>query len=194
MNISTVMGVLAAYLHRSTNGRLTPNTVTFIGLGLHVLIAYCIINQQLLAAGLILSVATLCDGLDGALARLQNKATAFGGWLDACSDRLKEIILLASLTYLFVQTQEPTFIISLSTATLGIALLISYVKAKGETIALAQQQKLPQADGPLNYGWRSAVLIVTLLINQAVVGCLLLFVGGLVTLTNRVAKMQRLFK
>nr|MDQ2934485.1 CDP-alcohol phosphatidyltransferase family protein [Chloroflexota bacterium] len=73
--------------------RLTPNMVTVIGLLLTLLAATLIASQALLVGAAILTVGSLLDAVDGALARARGGGTAFGGFLDSTLDRAGEAIL-----------------------------------------------------------------------------------------------------
>lgn len=71
--------LLAAGLH--------ANQVTLFGFGLGLIAAACIAWQHYLAGAVLLLLSRLCDGLDGALARL-TKPTDQGGFLDIALDFL----------------------------------------------------------------------------------------------------------
>lgn len=194
-----LMLVLAAKLNRATGGKLTPNALTITGLVLHLPLGILIINNHLLIAGLGLIFVSLLDALDGALARVQKSTSDFGAWLDASSDRLKEVIVFGSLTYALLQ-QDPISVwtVSLSTFVLGISLLISYVKAKGEAL-LANRSQAPIGNlndilggGLLSYEWRIIVLSLTLIFKLWTVGLLILAVSGAVTVVWRGLKFKQL--
>lgn len=71
---------------------ITPNQVTWIGLGLVLFNCACFVyhrNTFLFGTGLI--VAYLFDSLDGAVARAQGSSSRFGAYLDAVVDRYQEI-------------------------------------------------------------------------------------------------------
>lgn len=194
-----LMLVLATKLNRATGGKLTPNALTITGLVLHLPLGILIINGHLLIAGLGLIAVSLLDALDGALARVQKSTSNFGAWLDASSDRLKEVIVFGSLTYLLLQQDDiSAWTVSLSTFVLGISLLISYVKAKGEAL-LANRSQSPinnlndiLGGGLLSYEWRIIVLSLTLIFKFWTAGLLILAVSGAVTVVWRGLKFKRL--
>jgi archaetidylinositol phosphate synthase len=102
----------------------SPNAVTLAGL---VLVcagsAGYIVHRNELAYALSLAVAFSFDGLDGAVARLTGRATRFGGYLDAVTDRYQEILVFASIAW--VRDLWPLCFLVLSGA-----LLTSYNKAR----------------------------------------------------------------
>src|SRR5437868_3135631 len=75
---------------------VSPNALTLAGLILVTTgaIAY-LLHQQSLILGIWLAAAFAFDGLDGAVARLNGRASHFGGYLDAVMDRYQEIVVLA---------------------------------------------------------------------------------------------------
>jgi phosphatidylglycerophosphate synthase len=64
---------------------LTPNTITVIALFLGLVAAGLIAAHWYLAGMIVLLASRLCDGLDGAVARITGK-TDFGGYLDIVLD------------------------------------------------------------------------------------------------------------
>ena len=66
---------------------ISPNHMTLIGFSFGLLMCLCIIIDQYLMAIIFLFVNRLSDGLDGAMARLQNP-TPLGGYLDIVLDFL----------------------------------------------------------------------------------------------------------
>lgn len=119
--------------------------VTWGGLLAHGPIAYLIATNRLVAAGGLLVVFGLFDTLDGELARLQGRVSDLGGFLDASTDRLKEVLLYSGATYLLATTQEARWAV-VPTLALGMSLCVSYVKAKGEAAVAAAGVNLPYAE------------------------------------------------
>lgn len=71
----------------------------------------------------------LLDSLDGAVARLLNKTSKLGAFLDSTLDRLSDTFLIYPLLYIGFNYYEVILLITLS-------LLISYVRARGESLGL----------------------------------------------------------
>ena len=71
---------------------VTPNQVTFAGLGLVLLnCGLFLYHHDHFALGLGLSLSYAVDALDGAIARRQGTVSKFGGYLDSVIDRYQEI-------------------------------------------------------------------------------------------------------
>jgi archaetidylinositol phosphate synthase len=79
---------------------ISPNAVTVIGF---VLVAGAAtaypFHRNSLAFGVCLALAFSFDALDGAVARLTNKSSKFGGYLDAVIDRYQELAVLAGIAW-----------------------------------------------------------------------------------------------
>ena len=63
---------------------LSPNQVTIIGLAL--VVANCalyVVHESTLWFGILLALSFAFDGLDGAVARITDRTSKFGGYLDA---------------------------------------------------------------------------------------------------------------
>ncbi|MBS3734636.1 MAG: CDP-alcohol phosphatidyltransferase family protein [Phycisphaerae bacterium] len=87
----------------------------------------------LLPAGLLLVLASACDMLDGAVARIGTSKTAFGGFLDSTLDRLSDFAVYAGIAIGFAR-REPanlTFCL-LAMVAVANAYMISYTKARAE--------------------------------------------------------------
>lgn len=134
--VRTVMRTLARGLNTISRGKLSPDMVTVAGLILHLPIAYLIATDHLVPAGILLAVFGLFDTLDGELARLQNRASTRGMFLDSVTDRLKEVIVYVGIVYLFAHNDQPAYAIWAVVAC-GLAVCVSYINAWGE-VAISQ--------------------------------------------------------
>jgi CDP-diacylglycerol--glycerol-3-phosphate 3-phosphatidyltransferase len=114
---------------------LTPNTITWTGFGISVIAGVLVVTEHLLAAGIVALVAGFFDMLDGALARLTERVSRFGGILDSTLDRLSEAVLLLSLLAVFVRGQQFAESILVSVALVG-SLMVSYIRAKVEGLGI----------------------------------------------------------
>jgi hypothetical protein len=83
--------------------RLTPNTVTLLGLALTGVAAYFAAQGHFITAGVVFLAASAMDMLDGALARLTNKGTPFGAVLDSVADRVSETLMLLAILWFYVR-------------------------------------------------------------------------------------------
>lgn len=119
---------IAAQAKAANKIGLTPNMVSAFGIVLAFLaaIAYTRGHQNLLLAVILLLLSGYCDILDGAIARLCEKATPFGGFLDSLLDRYADSAVYAGIIFGGLCT-IPWGLIAL----IG-SLLVSYTRARAE--------------------------------------------------------------
>ena len=120
-----------------TRRHVTPTTLTWIGFAISLGAVALIVTGHLFPAGFVVLVSGFFDMLDGALARHINQATRFGAVLDSTLDRVSEAVLLLSILIFYLISGSQPFI---GILVAGLALigspLVSYVRAKAETIGL----------------------------------------------------------
>ncbi len=183
--VRSFMQQIAIFLHRISHGKLTPNAITLTSLLAHIPIAWLIAEGHLFIAAPLLVLFGLLDALDGTLARLQGKASAAGMLLDATTDRMKEVILYIGVAYWFIAHHQEMGA-AWAVAAVGGSLLVSYVKAKGETavaglgLSHSAVNRLFQ-DGLMRFEIRITFLVIGLLLNQLLP--VVIFVAALSWLT-----------
>ena len=122
----------------SAIGRLpvTPNQITFIGLGLTFVAAVLAAFGQLRWAGVVLIFGGTFDILDGALARSSGRSYPYGAFLDSTLDRYSEGAIYIGLAAYFASTGGPLQRWSLlaTVAALAGSFLVSYVRARAQSL------------------------------------------------------------
>ncbi len=83
-------------------------------------------SDNLIFALLTLTIGSILDATDGAVARLSNKVSAFGGFMDSLTDRYSDAIILVGIA---VYLQDHYLLII--TVLVG-SLLVSYTRARAE--------------------------------------------------------------
>lgn len=191
------MRAVARGIHAVSGGRVTPNMVTWFGLIMHIPAAYCIASGKLAAAGVLLVVFGLFDTLDGELARLQKRVSNLGGFLDASTDRLKEVLIYSGMAYLFASGSEPRWA-AVPAAAVGASICVSYVKAKGEAVVAAQKEKIPYPElnrmfggGLFPFEVRMFVIVVGLFAGYLLPAALITGVFSIVTVLQRMYLIGR---
>jgi len=114
---------------------LTPNAISVIGIALALLsaLAYTSGHQNLLLAVVLLLASGYCDILDGALARLCQKTTPFGGFLDSLLDRYAD-----SAVYIGIVIGGFCTLLWGLLALIG-SLLVSYARARAEAAGIKME-------------------------------------------------------
>lgn len=112
---------------------LMPNTITLAGLAGNAIGAYFLASGNFLVGGLLVLVMGPVDALDGAMARLRGEASEFGAFVDSVTDRYSELFIYGGLLVTFVATQQTVMIVLSFVAAAG-SVLVSYVKARAESL------------------------------------------------------------
>ncbi|MER7740987.1 CDP-alcohol phosphatidyltransferase family protein [Streptomyces sp. NPDC096538] len=94
--------------------RVTPNQITWAALVLGIGAAACFAQgdwQWLVAGAVVYHVSFILDCMDGKLARLTGKGSAFGAWLDYIFDRVRVLICaIALMGGQYQRTDDVTYI------------------------------------------------------------------------------------
>jgi CDP-diacylglycerol--glycerol-3-phosphate 3-phosphatidyltransferase len=121
--------------------RVSPNALTAAGITLcaaaAVLVWFGDHNQWLIywAAAILFVIGSVLDILDGALARLSDKATPFGAFVDSISDRVSESFMLTAIGLVFSRHGNQVALAFAFVALTG-SFLVSYARAKAELLGL----------------------------------------------------------
>lgn len=189
---------LAKALDKSSGGRIKPNHITFFGLFMHIPIALLIASGDFISGGILLIIFGLFDTLDGELARLQKRDSAGGMLLDASTDRIKEIWLFVAIGYYLTSIHENASL-AWVIAALGGSLLVSYVKAKGETalsnsqLTIAQKNRLFQG-GLFSFEIRMLVLVIALFADKIILAMIIIAILAWFTAVQRLFIISRKLK
>jgi hypothetical protein len=87
---------------------LSPNQVTMIGAAVSLLTAWLFLNGSLAIGGLLFFIWYVIDCIDGKIARITNRCTQFGYWLDVFSDRLGTGIVIFALGVHYLREGDET--------------------------------------------------------------------------------------
>jgi CDP-diacylglycerol--glycerol-3-phosphate 3-phosphatidyltransferase len=110
--------------------------VTAIGALFTILAAALTFPQGRFFLGtMLIIVFVLFDLLDGTIARLSEKGSnAWGALLDSTLDRLTDALILGSVLWYLIAQDDPLVPLVLATIVLGF--LISYIKARAESLGI----------------------------------------------------------
>lgn len=195
LRIRRLVRGVARQLDHFSGHRITPSMVTITGVVLHVLIALLIASRHNFWAAVALVIFGLFDTLDGELARLQKRASAGGMFLDASTDRIKEVMLYMGAAWAFASLNNP-YMGMWAVAACGASLLVSYVKAKGEAavadshLSFTERNKLFQ-DGFMRFEVRMVILIIGLLFNLLAIAVGLIAILAAGTALARLVRITR---
>ena len=114
---------------------MSPDHLTILGILFAIAAAFSI-AQGALRGGLILVIlAALPDMLDGALAKAAGSASQRGAFFDSVVDRVTDSLLFGGVAGFFASEKSPHLAL-LPMAIMGVSSLISYERAKAESLGL----------------------------------------------------------
>jgi len=112
---------------------ITADHLTGLGIVMAAGASFAIANGALRAGLLLLALTAIPDVLDGAVAKASGTAGPRGAFFDSVADRLTDALLLGGVAWYLAST-HPGRIAVLPLAVLGASLLISYERAKAESL------------------------------------------------------------
>ena len=161
---------------------ITPNWLTFAGLVLTVAGMAIVLAGARITGAVVLAVGSLIDGFDGAVARQRNAVSAFGSFYDSVADRVGDAVIFAGLAWM---VRDEPWLFSAAMLAFASALITSYVRAKAESLGWSATVGLVERPE------RLTVVVAALAFDVVAVGVVVLAVGGLVTVAQRVWTVWR---
>jgi CDP-diacylglycerol---glycerol-3-phosphate 3-phosphatidyltransferase len=132
------MRIINAMVRVLASAGIPPNVLTIIGvtinLGCGVLFGF----GEFFWAGVVLIVANLFDMLDGNVARLTNRVTRYGSFLDSTLDRLSDMGSFLGIMVFYARTTEQHSTLNVFLAGVGMiaSVLVSYTTARSEGLGV----------------------------------------------------------
>src|ERR1700742_3512091 len=131
-------------LQKIVNGlalsKISPNTLTFIGLLINVIAAFFFgygradnYVRMFFYAGLVITGAGLFDMVDGRVARATNQVSVFGAFFDSVIDRYSDVALFFGLLVYYARGNR-FFYVGLVAFVMVTSLLVSYTRARAEAL------------------------------------------------------------
>ena len=165
---------------------MSPDHLTAVGLVLAAAAAV-VIGRGALRGGLLLVVlAALPDLLDGALAKAANVASQRGAFFDSVADRVTDALLFGGVAWHLANASQP-HLAMLPFAVMGVSQLISYERAKAESLGLSAK------GGLMERAERIILLCLGLLFDSLLVPILWLMLAlTVITAVQRFVKVWKL--
>ncbi len=165
---------------------LTPNALTLIGFFGMCVVGLVLANGWLALGGVLIVFGGIFDALDGSLARLTNRVSKFGAFLDSTTDRFAEGALFLGLLYWY-QQHNVTFVAYLVYLTLLGSLMVSYARARAEGIGVECKE------GLMTRFERIALLVIGLILTAVFGDAPILIVLGILAIFTNVTAVQRIW-
>lgn len=135
------MWLLGPFERLVLRARLSPDVFNFAGLACGLLAGLAIGFGHLEAGGWAIAAGGVCDIMDGRIARARGLASRYGQFIDSTLDRFVEVFaLLGFVVYLAPHTGGAL----VAAAALSGSLLVSYARARGESVGVLCKEGLMQ--------------------------------------------------
>lgn len=112
---------------------INPNFLTFMGFAINVVAAYLFAAGYFGWAGLAIILAGVFDLTDGPVARITQRVTPFGGFLDSVMDRYSDLCLLIGLLVFYGRVNRFRYVVLVAVAMIG-SVMTSYARARAENL------------------------------------------------------------
>ncbi len=136
-------------------------------------------------AGLFFALGSLCDALDGGVARVHGTRSKAGAALDSSVDRVSEAALFIALLTGAAAREQPLLLYAAPLALVG-SFMVSYVRARAEGL------NIPCEVGLFTRPERLLVMIAALFLADIWTSMALVFASALVALGAWTTAVQRL--
>ena len=146
-------------LHRAG---ITADVVTIIGIIMAIAASVSIAFGSLRLGFVLLIMTGISDALDGPVAKASGAASLRGAFFDSVSDRLTDALLLGGIAW-FLIGDKPGYTVMLPVSVMFVSLLISYQRAKAESLGLDAK------GGLMERAERFIVLAIGLLFSEALI-------------------------
>jgi phosphatidylinositol phosphate synthase len=164
---------------------MTPDHLTVVGLLLGAAAAVVIGSGNLRWGLLVVILAALPDLFDGALARAGSYASQRGAYFDSVADRVTDALLFGGVAWYLLGTDHP-YDAMIAVAILGVSGLISYQRAKAESLGLDAK------GGLMERAERIVLLCIGLLVPPLLVA--ILWVMLALTVVTAVQRFVKVWK
>lgn len=155
--------------------RMSPTAFNILGVVFGSIAGYFFATGSTNLGGWFVLLGGAADVLDGRIARAQGKASETGAFLDSTLDRFAEVGAFVGLAVLY---RESTTALVIVVIALGGSLLVSYARARGESLGVVAKVGVMQRaerllavgfggilDGAVTawQGWPSGTLLLALI-------------------------------
>ncbi len=115
--------------------RISPNLLTVSGLAMTLVAAVLVWYGYFVTAAIVFTVGSVCDMLDGAVARLSEKVSPLGAFLDSTFDRVGEGAMLTAIALTYARSGN-LWLVAAAFVTMIGSFLVSYTRARAEALGL----------------------------------------------------------
>ena len=124
---------LRAIINASVALGIHPNVLTLIGVLINVAAGFALAHDRFVLGGVIMIVANIFDFIDGKVAHISGKQSAFGAFWDSTLDRFSDIALFLGLIYPYASLRRTDYVMVTALAMM-FSIMTSYARARAESL------------------------------------------------------------
>ena len=188
--------ILGVFANKLSKFNINPNTISFIGFVFGLCCFYSIANAMFIYAFIFLCLNRLCDGLDGAMARLVGE-TDLGAFYDIVLDFLFYSLFPISFIFLDIENAYSICFLLLSfVATQTTFLASAWVVEKNKLLISENQKKSFFYIGGITEGFETILCFIMMLLFYEYIDYIAYIFGVLcwITFITRVIFIRKLLK
>jgi CDP-diacylglycerol--glycerol-3-phosphate 3-phosphatidyltransferase len=169
---------------------LSPDVVTIVGtIGVCVGALGFYPRHEFFWGSILVSVFAFSDTIDGVMARLSDRSSKWGAYLDSTLDRVGDSAVFGGLVLWYAGDGGTPYLAALALACLILGSVVSYSKARAEGLGMTANVGIAERADRL-----VAVLIATGLVGLGVPEVLLTVVLSLLALASLITVIQRMLE
>lgn len=167
---------------------ISPDVVTLVGtIGVAFGALWFYPRGELLLGTVVITAFVFTDLLDGTMARMSNRTSRWGAFLDSTLDRVGDVAIFAGLIFYFTGVGENDLAAAFALACLGFGFVTSYAKARAEGLGMTANVGIAERADRL-----VATLVATGLVGWFLPAWVLTVVLGLLAVASLITVVQRI--
>jgi CDP-diacylglycerol--glycerol-3-phosphate 3-phosphatidyltransferase len=168
---------------------ISPDVVTLVGtLGVSAGALIFFPRGQLFVGTMVIVAFVFSDMIDGNMARMSNRSSDWGAYLDSTLDRVADAAVFGGLVLYFAGTGDNQWGVVMSLLCLVLGSIVSYSRARAEGLDMKADIGIAERSDRL-----VAVLLLTGFCGWFVPDLYLIIVLGLLAVASFITVLQRIF-
>ena len=173
-----------------TSAGISPDVVTVVGtLGVCVGSLAFYPRHEFLVGTLVITAFVFFDTLDGIMARMNDRSTRWGAFLDSTLDRVADAAIFGGLVLWYAGGGDNAIMAGLALACLILGMVVSYARARAEGLGMTANVGIAERAERL-----VLVLVATGLVGLGLPELLLTVVLSLLAVASLVTVVQRMLE
>ncbi|HET8601628.1 MAG TPA: CDP-alcohol phosphatidyltransferase family protein [Segeticoccus sp.] len=167
---------------------ISPDIVTIVGtLGVCVGALAFYPRHQFFWGTIVITCFVFSDTVDGVMARLSNRSSRWGAYLDSTLDRVGDAAIFGGLVLWYAREPDRYYMAGLALACLILGMVVSYAKARAEGLGMTANVGIAERADRL-----VVVLVTTGLVGLGLPEIVLTAVLALLAVASLITVIQRM--